>query len=296
MEDSSGFIAAVCQLMASKQSVAELTQRLFPLFPKETPQLENLLAVLDQEYLIEDGSSNYSDHLTAYDLTRWSRNIEFFGAHCKTTDNKYVYQEKLKSVKVAILGLGGVGSNTLYNLVAMGVSNITAVDFDNVELSNLNRQVIYHELDIGQLKTEVAKTRVAQFAPHVNAEFINIRLSSSEDIAKIVAGHDIVISAIDFPREKIIDWVNLACIKHHIPFICGSLDSHMVTYYTVVPGETGCIECWKVSASKSTFLFQNLIQQKNFVSSVAPNLAIMPLISMVSGLVANRPLRKPLLR
>ena len=87
MEDPSGFITAVCNFMDSKKSVAELSQNLIPLFPKETPYLGSLLTALDQEYLLEDSTQNHPGNLTDYDVIRWSRNIEFFGAHCKATDN-----------------------------------------------------------------------------------------------------------------------------------------------------------------------------------------------------------------
>ncbi|OGT38470.1 MAG: hypothetical protein A3F11_05030 [Gammaproteobacteria bacterium RIFCSPHIGHO2_12_FULL_37_14] len=187
-----------------------------------------MLTVLDKEYLLEDTDRNYPTELTEYDTTRWSRNIEFFGAYCKANDNKYSYQEKLKNVRLAVLGLGGVGSNILYNLVAMGIHNIVAVDFDKVELSNLNRQIIYNESDIGQLKSEAAKNRISQFLS-ANIQFINKKMTNSEDIADVIAGQDIAISAIDHPREKIMDWVNMACVKHNIPFLCGSLDSKLVT-------------------------------------------------------------------
>src|SRR5437588_12808643 len=93
MKDSSKFIATACKLMDGIKNLAQLKQGLSPLFPKETPYLENLLTVLDNEYLLEDVSRNYSDKLTNYDAARWSRNIEFFGAHCKALDNKYSYQE-----------------------------------------------------------------------------------------------------------------------------------------------------------------------------------------------------------
>jgi len=287
MEDSSKFIATVCKLMDGEKNPAQLKQALSPLFPKETPYLENLLTVLDNEYLLEDVSRNYPDKLTDYDTTRWSRNIEFFGAHCKAMDNKYSYQEKLKSTKVVIFGLGGVGSNVLYNLVAMGVHNIRAIDFDEVELSNLNRQIIYNESDIGQLKSVAAKNRILQFIPDANVEVINKKISCGMEIEELISGQDIVISAIDQPREKIMDWFNVACVKQNIPFLCGALDSRLAIYYTIIPGQTGCIECWKASASKSNFMFQNLIQEEGFVPSASPNVAIMPFISIVSGLIAS---------
>jgi len=224
--------------------------------------------------------------LTEYDLTRWSR-IEFFGAHCKATDNKYSYQEKIKLSKVVILGLGGVGSNILYNLAAMGVCNIKAVDFDDVELSNLNRQIIYNEADIGQPKSIVSKDRISSFLPSANIEFINKKLSCIEEIEEIIFDQNFVIVAIDDPREKIMDWCNLACVKQNIPFLCGAIDSRLAICYTIIPGKTGCIECWKTHSSKSTLLFQNLLQNQNFVSSNNRNIAIMPFISILSGLIAN---------
>ena len=286
MKDSSGFIAASCKLMDGKKDVIHLQQILAPLFPQEAPYLEDLLTALDNEYLLEDSSQNQLYELTNYDTLRWSRNIEFFGAYCKATDNKYSHQEKLKSTKVLILGLGGVGSNVLYNLAAMGVCNIKAVDCDEVELSNLNRQIIYNESDVGQLKSVAAKNRISQFLPNANIDFLDKKISCVMDLEDIISGQDIVICAIDQPREKIMDWVNVASIKHNVPFLCGALDSKLAMCYTVMPGKTGCIECWKASASRSALIFQKLIKHEGFVPSASPNVAIMPFISIVSGLMA----------
>ncbi len=285
MADPSKFIATTCKIMDGKKDFNEIKEILFPLFPKETPYLENLLSVLDKEYLLEDISQNYTDKLTVYDSIRWSRNIEFFGTYCKATDNKYSFQEKLKSTKVAIFGLGGVGSNVLYNLIAMGICNIKAVDCDEVELSNLNRQIIYNESDIGKLKSEAAKDRISQFLSFADIEFINKKISNSEEIEEIIKDTDIIISAIDQPREEVMDWFNIACVKRNIPFICGTLDQKVAICYTIIPGKTGCIECWKNSSKKSSLLFQKLIGNDNFVPADSPNVAIMPFISIVTGLI-----------
>lgn len=285
MDDSSGFIAEVCRLMDGKKSLEQLTQSLEFSFPKEIPYLGDLLAALDGALLLEDTFDNVPDGLSEYDITRWARNLEFFGAHCKAKENKYSHQAQLKSIKVALLGLGGVGSHVLYDLAALGVQNIRGVDFDKIELSNLNRQILYNESDIGLLKTEVAKNRILQFLPQANIEFFNKKISSVEDIEFIISGQDIVISVLDQPREKIIDWLNEACTKQNIPFICGAFDSKCAIYYSVVPGKTGCIECWKTSAKRSGSLFQEIIQRKGFVSSSSLNVAISPLISVLTGLI-----------
>jgi molybdopterin-synthase adenylyltransferase len=285
INDSSGFISEVCSLMDGKLNFNVLSKKLAIKFPKEAQYLHDLLTVLDQEGLLEDVFNNSFHHLSDYDLNRWARNFEFFSAHSHAKDNKYNYQEKLKSVKVALLGLGGVGSHILYDITALGVHNICAVDFDRIDLSNLNRQILYNESDIGKLKVEVAKERILKFLPQANLEFHNKKLSSAKDIEKIIKGSDIVISVLDQPRDKIIDWLNLACVKLNIPFMCGAFDSKSAVYYSVLPGKTGCIECWKITARKTKPLFQEIIQSKNFVSSASLNVAISPLISVLTGLI-----------
>lgn len=120
-----------------------------PLFPKETPYLDNLLTALDNEYLLEDSSCNFPDILTEYDATRWSRNLEFFGAYCKATDNKYTFQEKLKSTNVVIFGLGGVGSNVLYNLAA--ILNIAFANWKNKPIIFITKdKVAKHHTTLGE--------------------------------------------------------------------------------------------------------------------------------------------------
>lgn len=178
-----------------------------------------------------------------------------------------------------------MGSHVLYDLAALGVYNIRGVDFDKVELSNLNRQILYNESDIGQLKVEVARNRILQFLPSANIEFFNKKISCVEDIENIISGQDIVISVLDQPRDKIIDWLNQACVKHHLPFICGAFDSKCAVYYSVIPGQSGCIECWKTHAKKSGLLFQDVIQKNGFVASSSLNVAISPIISVLSGLI-----------
>ncbi len=262
MDDPTGFIASTCKLMDGNVTLSELTTLLEERHPNEAPYLENLLDVLDESKLLEDTTTNKPGKLTAYDITRWQRNIEFFGAYLKASENKYAAQLKLQSIKVTLLGLGGAGSHLLYDMAALGILHIKAVDFDKVELSNLNRQILYNESDIGHFKTDIAKNRILQFCPNANIQFINKKIISHEALGEIISGQDIVISVIDQPREHIIDWVNISCVKHNIPFICGAFDWKWALYYSVMPRKTGCIECWKNSARKSKILFQELMQKK----------------------------------
>jgi molybdopterin/thiamine biosynthesis adenylyltransferase len=287
LDDVSGFIFSTCKLMDGIKSFHQIQQILFATYPNESSYLEDLLTVLDHEFLLEDVSLNFPNNLSEYETLRWSRNIEFFGAYSYAKSNKYEQQEKLKSTKVTLLGLGGVGSHILYSLAALGIQNFRIVDFDKVELSNLNRQILYDEADIGQFKSIAAKNKILKFAPNANIEVFNKKISGINEIEEIIKDQDIVINAADQPRAKIIDWVNAACVKENVPFLCGALDSKWAICYTIIPGKTGCIECWKSGAKSTGLVFQDLIDKPGFVSAVSPNVTIVPFVSIVSGLLVT---------
>lgn len=286
LHDETQFIYQVCTIMDGSISFQTLKQRVLYLYPKEGKFLEDLLKVLDQEYLIEDSFYNLQN-LAKEEQERWSKNTEFFGSYCRSTENKYQKQLLLRESKVTILGLGGVGSNILMNLAALGVLNFKIIDYDQISLSNLNRQVLYSPSDIGYYKSDVAKSKILHFLPQANIEHINKKIQSENDILDAIDGQNFLICAADDPRDQILDWANKACVKLKIPFICGGLDSLWASYFSIIPGKTGCIECWKETASKKHSLYQDIIRTKHFVSASLPNVAIMPLISIVSGLVSS---------
>ncbi|THA46495.1 HesA/MoeB/ThiF family protein, partial [Histophilus somni] len=91
------------------------------------------------------------------------------------------------------LGCGGLGSHILYELTAVGFLNITIVDFDKIELSNLNRQILYKESDIGKSKVKTACENIKKFSPISNILPIECKIHSKDDILKIIKDHDLVI-------------------------------------------------------------------------------------------------------
>lgn len=286
INDESKFIYSVCCMMDGENSLTILKEKISLIYPKECLYLENLLSVLDNEYLIEDLFYNRSD-ASINDQMRWSKNIEFLGSYCKANENKHLKQKSLSEIKVTILGLGGVGSNILLNLAALGVLNFRIVDYDVVNLSNLNRQILYNETEIGHFKCDVAKSKIQNFSPNANIEHFNKKLDCEKDVAEVISGQDFVFAAADIPRDKILDWVNSSCVKYKIPYICGGLDSLWATYFSIIPGLTGCMECWKYLAGKERILYRDIVNTEDFFQASSPNVAIMPMISMVSGLVAN---------
>ncbi|MFJ1268641.1 ThiF family adenylyltransferase [Legionella lytica] len=286
LDDEKKFIYNVCSIMDGSISLQDLKERMSSIYPYESQFLDDLLSALDNEYLIEDVFYNIPN-ATIEAQERWSKNVEFLGSYCRAKENKHQKQQSLSEIKVVILGLGGVGSNVLLNLAALGVLNFRIVDYDKVSLSNLNRQILYSNTDIGHYKSDMAKQRILQFLPNANIECCNKKLESTDDVLEMVRGYDFVIAAADMPREKILDWVNNACLEFKIPYICGGLDSLWATYFSIIPGITGCMACWKQSASKDRALYQDIVQAEYFSSAPSPNVAIMPMISMVSGLISS---------
>lgn len=124
---------------------------------------------------------------------------------------------KLKNSNVAIFGVGGVGGYVTEMLVRAGVENLTIVDFDVVDKSNLNRQIIALNSTIGQPKVEVLKNRILDINPNCNVNAINCRYTKENSENLLNQNYDYVVDAIDSVNDKI----NLIveCKKKDLPII-----------------------------------------------------------------------------
>ena len=118
-------------------------------------------------------------------------------------------QEKLKQSKVLVVGAGGLGSPVLLYLAAAGVGKIGIVDFDVVDLSNLQRQVLYKVEDVGQSKAQLAKKRLLEMNPHIEVEVYQ-EAFTRENAIELVRQYDVVADGTDnFPTRYL---VNDACV------------------------------------------------------------------------------------
>ena len=131
-----------------------------------------------------------------------------------------VGQKKLKSASILIIGAGGLGSPVGLYLAAAGVGNIGIVDFDVVDISNLQRQVLHSTKNVGLSKLLSAKERIKEVNPHVEVATYEVRLTS-ENAMSILEGYDIVIDGTDnFPTRYLI---NDACVLLGKPNVYGSI-------------------------------------------------------------------------
>ncbi len=154
-------------------------------------------------------------------------------------------QNIIENSKITLLGLGGFGSHILYNLVFCGFQKVKCVDFDIVEKSNLNRQILYKEKDIGNLKTEAAKKNISEINSNINYEFINQKITSKNDIKSLIQGSDMAILAADTPRQVITDWINEAGYETNVPilFTMGFTSKFIRIGPLFIPGKTLCYNC-----------------------------------------------------
>jgi len=149
-------------------------------------------------------------------------------------------QEKLRRSKVAVVGLGGLGSASTLYLALAGVAYLRLVDQDTVELHNLHRQVLYSLDDLRYPKVEVAAQRIRQMNPDVKVESVpeNVR---EANVDEVVQGMDCVVDGLDNMRTRYL--LNRACVKHGIPYVFGAAIGLEGNLSVFAPPETPCLEC-----------------------------------------------------
>lgn len=282
--DPTGAIRRLLALLDGTRTTDEVYKELSADFPEVTRQdVDEALAQFDEARFLLDDQQTAEGILEAHELKRWERNINFFGSFARMDDNKYDLQRRLRDCRVTLLGLGGLGSHILLDMAAMGVGHVRAVEFDRVELSNLNRQILYREGDIGKEKLHLAVERVKQFNPHIDIEPVDLRISSVKDVARVLEGSDVCISVADRPKMEIANWVNEACVRAGVPLITGGLETQRAVYYTMLPGKTGCIECWRRQTFASDEVSGQLLQEKRDRQIGGDNAAFCPLVTMTTG-------------
>jgi molybdopterin/thiamine biosynthesis adenylyltransferase len=167
-------------------------------------------------------------------------------------------QEKLKRSRVAIAGGGGLGSPTAIYLTAAGIGMIRMIDHDQVALSNLNRQILHWEEDIGRQKVDSARRKLRNLNPAVEIEAIAETITEG-NVSQLVDGCDVVVDAMDnLPTRYIL---NRCAIEKKIPFFHGAVNGFQGRAMTIIPGETACLRC----------MYRGPVPQEKFpVIGVAP--------------------------
>ena len=194
--------------------------------------LRTALSEGDEVYLLPAVAGG-EDELSARDLDRYSRQVMLEGIG-------YAGQQRLRAARACIVGAGGLGHPIAARLVGMGVGHVRLVDRDVIELSNLHRQALFGEDDVGRVKVEAAAERLRAMNSDVTVEEMAVSLGAA-NAADVIAGCDVVIDALDSVNARYA--LNRACVEAGIPLVSGAAVGVSGQALTIVPGKTACYHC-----------------------------------------------------
>lgn len=149
-------------------------------------------------------------------------------------------QRKLASSSVLVVGAGGLGGPLLYALAGAGVGRLVVVDGDTVSLSNLNRQFLFEQADLGRPKAELAARRLAAFNPEIRAEGVQLRLEE-QNAAELLKNCQLAVAAVDNLPARLA--LNAACAGRNIPLVNGGVEGWYGSVQAVEFGKTPCLAC-----------------------------------------------------
>lgn len=189
---------------------------------------------------LKDGDAVYILPAVAGGAELTSDEIQRYSRQLMLEEIGFEGVEKLRAAKVCVVGAGGIGNPVLNQLVGMGVGKIRVVDRDVIEITNLHRQHLYTEEDIGKVKVEAAVERLRKMNPGVEIEPVptSVTKYTAESIVK---GFDVVIDALDSIDARYA--LNDACIKHNIPLIYAGAIGVTGTVCTILPNKSACVKC-----------------------------------------------------
>jgi adenylyltransferase/sulfurtransferase len=160
-------------------------------------------------------------------------------------------QWKLAKSKVAVIGVGGLGTVSSLYLALAGVGHLRLIDQDTVETPNLHRQILYSRDDLHYPKVEVAAERLEKFNPLLKAEPVSENVNAS-NVEKLLSGVDCVVDGLDNMITRYL--VNRACVKLRIPYVFGAAIGIEGNLSVFAPPETGCLECLMPNLSDTDLL------------------------------------------
>lgn len=149
-------------------------------------------------------------------------------------------QKKLKSTTAFVAGAGGLGSPVSIYLAVAGIGKLRIVDDDKIELSNLNRQILYGEGDIGKAKAAVSERALRKINADIEIETINSEITD-DSIGDLTDGCDLIVDCMDnYPTRYVL---NRGAIDKRIPLFHAAVEGMGGQAMTIIPGETPCLRC-----------------------------------------------------
>ncbi len=171
-DDQDGMVWKLLGLLDGTRTVDAIVAQMTHDIPGLDPQsVREALAALSNSGFVEDAGAGIPESLSQYEVERYATNLRYFAwVDDQPRESPYELQRRLKEARVTVVGLGGTGCAVAMSLVAAGVGLVRCADHDVIEASNLSRQLLYTEDDIGLPKSEAAVRRLRRLNPHVAVE------------------------------------------------------------------------------------------------------------------------------
>ena len=288
--DPHGQAWALMDLLDGALTVGEAVCALRTRFPQLTTA-DALAGVrrFEQLRLLEDSTASRYDLDTPY--CRYVGNVNYFSHFARASTVRGRVQDTLCDSTVTLLGLGGGGSTILELLSGIGIGTVRAFDYDRVEATNLNRQMLFREGDIGCTKVDAARRSIEARNSLQQHQFANRWIDSPETVHDCIAGSGLVISAIDEPHGQILRIVNRACVELNIPCVYGGSQTTRGRVFSVLPFMSGCIDCMFRHYDSMDPQWARASREFLRLGIEAPTLAYVPAIMHVCSLVADEAVR-----
>lgn len=263
------------KLLAESMSLSELSLKITKRYPSvsESSIKKFLLALCDIGVVERIEFTKYHNSIIDRQVNLYSDIIK----------NPIKMQDDLSNQKVLILGLGGAGSNISYFLAQSGIKHFILLDNDRVENTNIGRQALYFEQDIGKYKVDVISKRLKDLNPKIMVKTYKFKITGQQDFNKIMPVPNIIVNCLDEPSTYLTGkWVTDYYLKLNIPMINGiGYRGKIVSLgLTTIPGKTICWNCAYSDYGKEIKGFTPFLKNKhkseagvssplaNFISSI----------------------------
>jgi molybdopterin/thiamine biosynthesis adenylyltransferase len=246
--DPDGWVWALLELLDGSRTTDQVVADLVRRHPARTPaDVRAAIGDLVRAGYAEDAGAPDPAGLTAAERERYGRSRALFRWMDRTPRRtSWDTQLLLHGARVVVVGVGGVGCTAAQTLVVSGVGHVHCVEPDVVELSNLNRQILFTERDLGRPKVEAAVDRLRAHNGEVRVTGERLHVDGPAVLQRLATGFDVLLLAADQPGD-IRSWANRACVATGTAWVHGGYHGPQVSCGLYRPGTGPCHECARVA-------------------------------------------------